>query len=295
MRCAICLLHWDSDDFGILAEHLQSKQRESDPDHVMWLNRYIGKQRLENPELRDKLKELYATDDIKQWIINALISRIFGDPPHPFILRLQHPDNKTIYGYAMEHHHFLVQWVRSCSSIVSNTYIEEVQIYEIENMVSEYIGTGPDRPSHHELLLRMGESIGLSRAEIYHSNPLPATKRALDSWDKISKEGNWVEGMAAMHTLELAANPDIKKMGAKIAYFDAEILSDKSYPEEVKRFLGEGYNADSEHSMRALNLVAKYIDSTALMHDVQSSVLKSIDSLDNYLMARIERGESFGS
>ncbi len=294
MRCPVCLSHWDQDDFELLSDHILSKQKESDPDHVMWLNHYIGRYKLDKSELNDRLSSLYETKDLKQWIINALVSRIFKDPVHPFIERLQHPDNKTIYGYVMEHHHFLVQWVRSCSSIISKTYVEEVQIYEIENITSEYVGSGDDMPSHHELLLRMGESIGLTRSEIYENPPLPATKKALEAWDKIAREGHWLEGMAAMHTLELTANPDIRKMGASMAYFDHSILEDESYPKEVKQFLGEGFKADSEHSMRALDLVQKYTDSLAVMHDVQSSVLKSVDSLDNYLMARLERGEEFG-
>lgn len=294
MRCPICLSHWVDDDFNILSDHLLAEQKESDPEHVMWLNHYVGRHKLDKTELTGKLTLLYKTDDLRRWVINALVSRIYGDPVHPFIERLQHPDKKTIYGYVMEHHHFLVQWVRSCASIISNTYVEEVQTYEIENISSEYLGNGEEAPSHHELLLRMGESIGLTRKEIYENDPLPATKKALEAWDRIAKEGHWLEGMAAMHTLELTANPDIKKMGANIAYFDSTILEDDNYSKEVKQFLGEGYKADSEHSMRALDLVDRYTDSLAIMHDVQSSVLKSIDSLDNYLLARLERGEKYG-
>ena len=57
--------------------------------------------------------------------------------------------------------------------------MEDVQAFEIENIVSEWYGAGDNRPSHHELLLRMGESLGVSRDAIYKSEPLPATKRAI--------------------------------------------------------------------------------------------------------------------
>lgn len=291
----MCLAMMEEDSFHALGEHLVQEEQRSDGKHIMWLNRYIGIKKAGLDQVREKLEKLYSLDaGLKEWIIRRLVERIYGEPLHPFIVRMQHPDNKTIYGYVMEHHHFLGQWIRSCSAIISKTRVEEVQLFEIDNIVSEYRGIPPDTPSHHELLLRMGESIGVPRSTVYDTAPLPATIDSLNWWDRISKECDWVETMAAMHTLELTANPDIKKMGAKSTYFDSAVLNDPSYSAEVKQFLGEGYKADSGHSMVALDLVEKYCD-PGKRRNVQSTVLKSVELLDNYLMARVERGESYGN
>jgi pyrroloquinoline-quinone synthase len=296
VRCPVCIEKTEGTGFSGLALHLLNSARNADSEHVMWLNRNVGREVLPPEELGERLSNLYRTDgDLKRWIVNRLIERIYTTPPHPFIQRLQHPDKKTIYGYVMEHHHFLVQWVRSCASIISKTDLEDVQLYEIDNIVSEFRGNPPSQLSHHELLLRMGESIGVERSRVYATKPLPATANCLAWWNRIANECSWIETMAAMHTLELTANPDIKKMGSKMTYFDPAILEDEQYPEAVKSFLYEGYKADAGHSMEALDLIVKYCDSTELQHDIQSVVYKTVKLLDDYLMARLERGEQYAN
>ncbi len=216
--------------------------------------------------------------------------KFYGDPPHMFILEMQHPKEYVLKGYAMEHHHFLKQWVRSCASIISNTDMEDVQAFEIENIVSEWYGAGENKPSHHELLLRMGESLGVSRDEIYSSEPLPATKRAIEAWSMMSRDFTFVEGMAAMHSLELVASRNIREYGASMGYFDPVILKDGSITEEAANFLGEGYNADVSHSETALDLIEKYSKEMRNTQDCQAVFLKSIEVFDDYLNARLERG-----
>lgn len=271
-----------------LCDHLNSHKYER--EHRSWVDRYIGRGKEASP---DAIERIYGTSDIKKWIVDRLIERIYGEPVHPFILRLQHPDNSVIYGYVMEHHHFLRQWVRSCSAVISKTEEEDVQLYEIDNIVSEFMGMGPDRPSHHELLLRMGESIGVSREKVYSTPPLSGTAYCIGEWRKIAEQCHWVEIMAAMHTLELTANPEIKKMGARLTYFDPSILTDNAYPEAVRNFLHEGYMADQTHSMEALELVEKYCGGREMERNVQSAVMKSISLLDTYLMSRLERGKEY--
>ncbi len=278
MKCPVCLLVSKGNDFTSLSRHLLSEAESADGKHVMWLNRNLGKEKISVSDLGSRLSGLYeAEGDLTGWIVRRLIERIYGDPPHPFIMRLQHPDRKTICGYVMEHHHFLAQWVRSCSSIISKTDKEDVQLYEIDNIVSEFRGIPPDKPSHHELLLRMGESIGVDRSVVYSTSPLPATAECIRWWGKIADECPWLETMAAMHTLELTANPDIKKMGSRLTYFDTAMLEDRNYPEAVKQFLYEGYQADAGHSMDAMALIEKYCSGDELKRDVQSVVLKTLE------------------
>lgn len=294
MKCPACLETVEGTKFTGLTNHLLVNAKQAGNQHVRWLNRYVVCEKITETELEALLVNLYEINgDLKGWIVNRLIERIYADPPHPFIQKLQHPDKKTIYGYVMEHHHFLVQWVRSCASIISHTDLEDVQMYEIDNIVSEFRGNPPVQPSHHELLLRMGESIGIGRNTVYASRPLPATANCLEWWNRIASECTWIETMAAMHTLELTANPDIKKMGSSMTYFDPAILEDREYPEAVKSFLYEGYKADAGHSMEALDLIVKYCNTTDLQHDIQSVVYKTVELLDDYLMARLERGEQF--
>jgi len=296
VKCPVCLIESDGGDFIWLEGHFNECDSDHEGAHRLWLHRYAGHDVDGEGRLAGRLAALYDSENgLKEWIVRRLIERIYGEPPHTFILKLQHPDRSTIYGYVIEHHHFLMQWVRSCACIIARTDAEDVQLYEIDNIMSEFRGIPPDIPSHHELLLRMGESIGIQRTAVYSTPPLPATADALKWWRRIAETCHWVEAMAAMHTLELTANPQIKEMGSNLTYFDPAILEDRSYDEAVKRFLYEGYKADAAHSMDALELVEKYSNTPALVQNVKSVVFKTVDLLDSYLMARLDRGREYGS
>ena len=290
MRCPACLIETGS-SFDELSRHIYEKQEQTDSEHITWINRYVTRKKVPLSEFAALARGAFETDDLKKWILDTFIRKFYGESPHAFLLDMQRPTSRILLGYAFEHHHFLKQWVRSCASIISNTDIEEVQHYEIENIISEWQGMEGKYPSHHELLLRMGESYGADRQDIYNTAPLKPTAHAVEVWDRICRDFSFVEGMAAMHTLELIANKNIRNYGATIGYFDPSILKDGSVTKETVDFLREGYEADVSHSEVALNLIVKYADKLDLIQNVQAVVMKSIEEFDNYLNARLVRGD----
>ena len=287
MKCPVCLEPLES--YVNMSSHFLSKSEKSDPGHVMFLNRYIDKKRIGKNDLQEKLEDFFnMKDGFRGWIIKTFINRFFGESPHPFIIENQHPKPYLIRGYAMEHHHFLWQWVRSCSYIIGNSDNDDVVQYEIENITSEWYGTH-DTPSHHELLLRMGEAYGLTRSEILNSRPLPATEAAIEFWSSACKNLTWQEGMSAMHSLELIANRKIIEYGGKYGYFDPSIMNSPEINAEAKEFLKEGYLADVSHSEMALIIISRHSDMDTLQN-CQALFMRSIEYFYDYLLARIERG-----
>ena len=287
MLCPACLL--ETENVEGLAEHLHLEAGNSSSDHVMFLNRYVGREELGIEDLEARLSQIFLMENgFRNWVIKIFIQRFYGKDPHPFVLENQDPKPYLIRGYAMEHHHFLWQWVRSCSYIIGNSDNDDVVQYECENIVSEWYGT-EKTPSHHELLLRMGEAYGLDRNDILKSVPLPATERATKFWSHVCRERSWQEGMSAMHTLELIANRKITEYGGKVGYFDPRIMGDDRIKSEAKEFLKEGYLADVSHSERALMIIEKYSDRD-MLERCQSVILRSMEYFYDYLLARIERG-----
>ena len=175
--------------------------------------------------------------------------------------------------------------------IIGNTEYEDVQFFEIENILSEWYGIPGKERSHHELLLRMGESYGASRSDIYNTESLKATRQAVSFWDKVTRNHPFYEGMTAMHSLELIANRNLKNHGATIGYFDPAILHDKSITDEAVAFLKEGYSADVSHSETALDLIDKYAETPDKRQNCMAVALRSMDEFSDYLLARLERGE----
>ncbi len=125
--------------------------------------------------------------------------------------------------------------------------------------------------------------------------PLEDTREAIRVWDGMCRDDHWVEGMAAMHGLELIANRKFRGEGASVGYFDPVILKNEEISKEAKAFLREGYEADVGHSVQALGLVEKYSRIYGNVNDVQATFLRSIDYFDRYLMARLERSRQFES
>jgi pyrroloquinoline-quinone synthase len=291
--CPVCEVQVSS--YGKLADHFGMETRRSDVGHVMWLNRNITKTKGDESRLSSLLSEFLDVDEpgLRKWIKIRFIERFFGKKPHPFVLALQHPSRAVLLGYVLEHQHFLKQWVRSLSWVLAKTDSPEATNEELDNIMTEFYGYGKDRPSHYELLLRMGESLGLAREEILSTPPLPATARAIQTWQEIGMARHWVETMAAMHSLELIANRDVKKDGAKLTYFDPAILKGREVTEETKAFLWEGYEADVEHSEVPLELVERLANELGIVEPVQVSFLRSMEAFDSYLVARLERGMQF--
>lgn len=95
---------------------------------------------------------------------------------------------------------------RQCwAYVVGNCPIIEVRKFIVtENLYEEEAQEGH---SHFEILVRMGEALGLSRDQIVGAKPLPSTTVALLAWESLTKNRNWYEGLAAKSVLERTNNP----------------------------------------------------------------------------------------
>ena len=169
----------------------------------------------------------------------------------------------------------------------------KVVLYELDNLNTEFGGFGPQRVAHYELLLRMGESLGVDRTRVLATEPLPATRRGIEGWNEIAAHEHWVSAIAAMHGLELIANRNLVHEGASVRYFDPAILRGTEISDAAKNFLREGYEADVGHSDGALDLVTEFATGPGLLEATQSTFLRSIDLFDDYLLARLERAGQF--
>jgi pyrroloquinoline-quinone synthase len=293
--CPVCRTEAPAAGMDGLAVHLTSEAGRSDAGHVRWLNQNLTRQREDPPEIARRLREFYRveTGGLSAWIKRRFIARFFGPRPHPFVIALQHPTRAVLLGYVLEHQHFLRQWVRSCGFVLARTDQLEVAKYEIDNLNTEFGGFGTAAPAHYELLIGMGEALGVTRSTILAAPPLRRTREAIAEWDQIAQGSSWVAAMAAFHALELIAHRDLIRDGATLHYFDPVILTGAEIPEAAKAFLREGYDADVGHAEEALRLVEQHTSTPALRAEVQSTFLRSMDLFDDYLMARLERAEQF--
>lgn len=296
-KCPACRQGFGAGEFRALADHLVARAEASDPAHVRWLNQNLTRKRTEASALVAGLEAVFDLrgGPVSAWVKRAFVRKFFGASPHPFVVALQHPSRATLLGYVYEHQHFLRQWVRSCAYIMARTDEPDVVAYELENIATEFVGSPPATPSHYELLLRMGEGLGVPRALVLATPALPTTRKAIAEWDAIATEEPWVAALAALHALELIAHRDLVKDGASMHYFDPAILAGAEIPPSAQAFLREGYEADVGHSDEALALVDRFAGDPGRVEEVQAVFLRSIDLFDDYLVARLERAKALAA
>ena len=95
--------------------------------------------------------------------------------------------------------------VGNCSHLEIRKFVVTENLYEEEALEGH---------SHYELLVRMGQAVGLSREEIEHAKPLPTTVVALHAWETLTKNRAWYEGLAAKGVLERTNNPQCGNFSA---------------------------------------------------------------------------------
>ncbi|MCL4333137.1 MAG: iron-containing redox enzyme family protein [Candidatus Thermoplasmatota archaeon] len=291
--CPACGRELKDSNISSLSDHFYSLALSSDPAHVMWLNRNISKKKMSEEGLKSEFLKFYDFTEggLANWIRKRFVEKFFGEKPNPFVKEMQRPSKYTIMGYVTEHYHFLRQWVKSCAYIIARTDFADIQKYEFDNIAEEYFGIGNQTP-HIELLLQMGESVGLRREVVLGSKPLKKTESALKYWDEVCSKKHWLDAMVSMHSLELIADKNVKSYGARYSYFMPEIL-DGGVTKETAHFLKAGYDADQYHSGEALAMVERYAKTLGMEMEVQSYFLRSADYFYGYLESRQERGKMY--
>ncbi|MEM0133817.1 MAG: C2H2 type zinc finger domain-containing protein [Thermoplasmatales archaeon] len=291
--CPVCGEKFIDNKISTMSSHLYSEASNSDPQHVMWLNHLISIKKLSREELRKAIEKFYdfSKDGLALWIKQRFVQRFFSNNPNIFVLDMQNPTKYTIMGYVTEHYHFLKQWVKSCAYIIARTDEYDIQKYEVDNISEEYFGKD-GKPPHVDLLIQMGESVGLKKGDVIKSKPLKKTRDALNYWEHVCSSEHWLDAMVSMHSLELIADKNVKQYGAKYSYFRPEIL-DGEITRESSNFLRAGYEADQYHSGEALKLIEYYANKLGMEREVQSYFLRSEDYFYRYLEARHERGELY--
>jgi pyrroloquinoline quinone (PQQ) biosynthesis protein C len=175
---------------------------------------------------------------------------------------------------------------RDCWAYVSgNCPVLGVKQKILEHEYDEIIRDQFSEYGHLALIIRQGASVGLAPEEIIHAKPLPATQAALYAWGWITKEKNWIEGLAAM-TITEWCNDDrllgdlgggqstrmarrwMEDMGftwKEIPNLQAHSQADEKHSDMFLPFLAE--HATGEWEMLALQAAKESLDLNAMYRE----------------------------
>jgi pyrroloquinoline quinone (PQQ) biosynthesis protein C len=98
--------------------------------------------------------------------------------------------------------HF-VRHRRDCwANVSSNCPVVAVKRKILEHEYEEIIKDDFSEYGHLHLIIRQGQSVGLTAEEILNSQPLPTTMATLYAWGWMTRARPWIEGLAAMTITE---------------------------------------------------------------------------------------------
>jgi pyrroloquinoline-quinone synthase len=191
----------------------------------------------------------------------AAIEGWFRDPPCLIAAMASAPTVGVTRAFVLQWTKFSRLFPRWVGAIISNCPEYEVIAYEVENLMSEVVRDPATDHNHYELLVRLGESVGLTRAEIETSPPLPQASQTFEwLWVK-ARDPDWLVGFTAVNGLEILGD---RNLPAKYAIEAGTGLAPEPYArslglqESSLEFFEVSDQADAGHGHETVEIIARY-------------------------------------
>lgn len=198
----------------------------------------------------------------------------------------------------LERNWFNRNWPRWLASVVANCPCKDVNQYLISNMYEEAVVDSRVGTDHNELVMRLGEALGLNRNEIHSYQASPGTLAAVSYWDNVARTRPWLEGFAALVCIEIRTS--VRAMGAH--YQPRPVRSSDAWaelglsPEALETFTNHEA-ADEDHGYEAIHLLLKYADTEEKQERVLHVIRESLaiekmfkNNMGDMMMGSTERG-----
>jgi pyrroloquinoline quinone (PQQ) biosynthesis protein C len=139
----------------------------------------------------------------KQWreCLGELVRHYIRSPAleHYFSVKMTKP--RAAIMVTQQSHY--VRHRRDCwANVSANCPVLGVKQKILEHEYEEIIRDDFSEYGHLQLIIRQGQSVGLSADDVLQSKPLPATMAVLYAWGWMTREKSWTEALAAMTITE---------------------------------------------------------------------------------------------
>ena len=154
----------------------------------------------------------------------------------------------ALRGYARQYYHHVLAFPTYVSGAHANCDDLADRQELLENLIEEEQGEN----NHPELWLRFAEALGLRREEVITSQLLPETGALIQTYRRITKDGPFVRGIAALYAYESQVpNVAATKLDGLKRFYG---IDDR----RGLQFFIVHKSLDVEHSRVTRQLVAKY-------------------------------------
>ena len=169
---------------------------------------------------------------------------------HPFYTtwNMGKLSREALREYAKQYYHFVQAFPTLLSATHANTPHLTVRQELLENLIEEERGEG----NHPGLWMKFARSLGVNEQEAAATTLLPETQEAIATLRSITRDGSYLEGVAALYAYE-SQIPEVAKVkidGLKKFYG----ISD----EDALSFFSVHQEADIYHSAGEKNILKNY-------------------------------------
>jgi len=173
------------------------------------------------------------------------------------------------------------QFTRFISGIHSNCPDRDAQRLIAENLWEEH-GLGELDRDHLSLIKRMARSLGADDREIETTEALPATAEYIEHCLRITRDGSFVEGMAAIGIgIEYS-------MPVFFRAFGEALKKNYGLTDQDVEFLSVHVEEDEEHSRRSIELIERFASTEDLKSRARDALHKTLSARQRFAAALFE-------
>jgi pyrroloquinoline-quinone synthase len=206
-----------------------------------------------------------VTDAMIARIEELAVDRYFRDLPPMVAAMSGRPTLGVARAFVLEWTKFSRQFPRWVGAIVANCPEWDVIAFEIENLFSEVVRDPASDANHYELLVRLGQAVGLSRDEIERHRPQPESIAAFDHWWAMARQPDWLTGFAAVNGLEILGDRGLPaRYGlAPDTGLEVDPWAALDLGEDALEFFRVGSEADEGHGRHTVRIIAEHASADA--------------------------------
>jgi pyrroloquinoline quinone (PQQ) biosynthesis protein C len=213
-------------------------------------------------------EEATVTNELSQRI-EDLMKDYFTTPPGWWMYVRQGRVTKVGGQTWLKHfYHFASHFPRWLGNVAGVCPHLPVRMMLIRNMWDEEVQDSRAGKGHVELLIQMGEALGLTRQEIISNPMLPETVIALNVWENLTRNRTWIEGMAALQVLERTNDENLAKRFGLPPQLGLNPWEKLGLTKKDTEFIWVHVEADKEHAGGEAMVLNTYADTSEIQDRV---------------------------
>jgi pyrroloquinoline quinone (PQQ) biosynthesis protein C len=242
-----------------------------------------------------------VSDDLARAVEELVVDRWFRDPPELIASMASQPTVGATSAFVLQWTKFSRLFPRWVGAIIANCTEPAVIAFEVENLMSEVVRDPAADTNHYELLIRLGEGVGLTRPDIEDHAVLPEAVAAFEWLWELARQPDWLLGFTAVNGLEILGD---RNLPLRYGLTQGTGIAPEPYAEalgldgDVLEFFDVSDAADAGHGHETVDIIARYTpperedEVLAVLEEAMSRLRRMMDAM--WQLARKIDGEVDG-